>query len=53
MTSADLDAALRSFNELLDIDSESLEQELRHDRVWPGNATSAACAAPTSCRATS
>ncbi|OYY62084.1 MAG: hypothetical protein B7Y51_09100 [Burkholderiales bacterium 28-67-8] len=29
MTTADLDAALRSFNELLDIDSESLEQVLR------------------------
>ena len=46
MTSADLDAALRSFNELFDIDSESLEQVLRHAQAlaWQRRLGSVRCA---------
>jgi CBS domain-containing membrane protein len=46
MTTADLDAALRSFNELLDIDSESLEQVLRHAQglAWQRQFGSVRCA---------
>jgi CBS domain-containing membrane protein len=46
MTTADLDAALRSFNELLDIDSESLEQVLRQAQglAWQRQFGSVRCA---------
>lgn len=46
MTTADLDAALRSFNELLDIDHESLEQVLRQAQglAWQRQFGSVRCA---------
>jgi CBS domain-containing membrane protein len=46
MTGADLDAALRSFNQLLDIDSTSLEQVLRHAQglAWQRQFGSVRCA---------
>ncbi len=46
MTTADLDAALRSFNELFDIDSESLEQVLRQAQglAWQRQFGSVRCA---------